>query len=178
MQRVLLLVLAALVPSLAAQERRPGPPDSARAALLRAEIERRFADRVRQELGLTDDQAAKLRATHQRFGAVRRPLMQRQRDLRLALRDQMRPGVAADPDSVRNLMDGVHAGRAELLRIEQDEDREMAAYLSPVQRARFQMMRQQLLERVQELRRERHGPGREGGEGRRPRRRPGGMSRD
>ena len=79
--------------------------------------------------------------------------MERQRDLRRALDDQMQPGIAADDDSVRALMDSLRAGRAELLRIEQEEDRDMAAYLTPVQRARLQIMRQRFNDRVQELRR-------------------------
>ena len=172
MQRVLLLVLAVLAPALAAQERRPGPPDSARAAQLRAEIERRFADRVRQELDLTDDQAAKLRATQERLALRRRPALERQHRLRQALQEQMRPGVAANQDSVGRLMHGVRAGRAELLAIEEEEQRELAGYLSPVQQAQFQMLRERFVRRIQEVRRERAGGGREDMPGRRPRRRP------
>jgi len=172
MQRVLLLVLAAVAPAVAAQERRPGPPDSARAAQLRSEIERRFTDRVRQELDLTDDQAAKLRATQERFGARRRPALERQHRLRQALQEQMRPGVAANQDSVRRLMDGVRAGRSELLTIEEEEQRELAGYLSPVQQAQFQMLRERLVRRIQEARRDRPGGGREDRPARRPRRRP------
>jgi hypothetical protein len=63
-------------------------------------------------------------------------------------------------------MDALQAGRAEMLRIEEEEDREMAGYLSPVQRAQLQIMRQRFSERVQELRRER---GRRGGRGGRER---------
>jgi Spy/CpxP family protein refolding chaperone len=78
----------------------------------------------------------------------------------------MRPGQAADADSVRRLMDGIQANRAELFRLEQDQDREMAGYLTPVQRAQYQMLRERLLARLQEVRRER-GLGR--GQGVRPR---------
>jgi Spy/CpxP family protein refolding chaperone len=115
---------------------------------------------VRRELALTDDQATKLRATQDRFMARRQPVMRRQRELRLALHEQMRPGVAANPDSVRRLMDAMHSGRAELVKLEEEQDREMAGYLTPVQRARFQMLRERFVQRVQELRRDR--PGRDG----------------
>jgi hypothetical protein len=54
---------------------------------------------------------------------------------------------------VNKLMDGMRNGRAEMLRIEQDEDREMAGYLTPVQRARYQQMRERLMQRVDEMRR-------------------------
>jgi hypothetical protein len=52
-------------------------------------------------------------------------------------------------------MDGIQTGRAEMLKIEQDQDREMSGYLTPVQRARYQQMRERLMQRVGELRMER-----------------------
>ena len=166
MKRLLWVVLLAATPVLGAQT----PPDTAGAEGLRQEIERRFAERVKTELGLTDEQAAKLKATHERFSDRRRALMRQQFERRLALQGQMRPGVAANADSVRKLMDGVQAGRAELFKLEQEEDREMAGYLTPLQRAQFQMMRERFLQRVQEMRRERAGMRRPMGE---PRRGPG-----
>jgi len=176
----MLSVAVLLVPGLAAQEPPPPPrgrPDSAEAERLRVQIEERFAQHVQQELQLTPDQASKLRASQERFGTRRRALMRQQLERRTALQGQMRPGEAANADSVRKLMDGMQAGRAEMLKIEQDEDREMAGYLTPVQRARYQMMRQRLLERVNEMRQQRRGrmglgparpEGRRPGPGRRP----------
>lgn len=87
----------------------------------------------------------------------------------------MQPGVAANADSVKKLMDGNQAARAQMLKLEQDEDREMSGYLTPVQRARYQQMREQLMRRVTEMRAQRRGqmgPGRPGmrDPGMRPRR--------
>ena len=165
MTRKLLLWLLALAfaSGLGAQT----PPDSARAEELRLEIERRFGERVRTELALSDEQATKLKATHERVGERRRALMRQQMERRRALQGQMRPGVQANADSVRKLMDAMHAGRMDMLKIEQDEDKEMSGYLTPVQRAQFQMMRQRFVERIQEVRRERAGMRGQGG-GQRP----------
>jgi hypothetical protein len=179
MKRLWMLSLAVLLaPGLVAQQ--PDVPrqrpDTAEAERLRTQIEQRFSQHVQQELKLTPDQAAKLRATHERFGTRRRALMRQQMDRRQALEGQMQPGVAANSDSVRKLMDGMRGGRAEMLKIEQDEDQEMAGYLSPVQRARYQQMREHLMRRVNEMRMQRQGGGRmrpmQGGE-RRPGGRPG-----
>src|SRR2546428_7579321 len=82
-------------------------------------------------------------------------LMTQQMELRRPLDDQMQPGIAANSDSVRKLMDGMRAGRAEMVRIEQDEDQEMSGYLNPVQRARYQQMREQFMRRIVEMRLER-----------------------
>src|SRR5258706_4798114 len=129
--------------------------DTAEAGRLRAQIEQRFNDRVTQELNLNTDQAAKLRATQERFSTRRRDVMEQQLGRRRALENQMQPGIAANSDSVRKLMDGIQAGRGEMVKIEQDQDREMSGYLSPVQRARYQQMRERLMQRVGEMRMER-----------------------
>ncbi len=181
MKRLWLVVTLVLAPGLAAQEPAaptPQRPDTAEAEQLRAQIEERFSQRVQEELHLTPDQAAKLRASQERFGAQRRTLMRQQMERRIALDDQMQPGVAANADSVRKLMDANQAGRAQMLKIDQDEDREMSGYLTPVQRARYQEMRARLHQRLNEMRAQRRGgrmgPGMGPGqrarpEGRRPR---------
>ncbi len=184
MKRLCLVLSLALAPSLAGQEPPPAAPlpqrpDTAEAERLRAQIEERFAQHVQQELRLTPDQAAKLRASQERFGTQRRALMRQQMERRMALDDQMQPGVAANADSVRKLMDGVQTGRAQMLKIDQDEDREMAGYLTPVQRARYQEMRARLHQRVNEMRQQRRGrmgggPGMGPQGGRRPGAGPGG----
>src|SRR2546425_2503599 len=160
-QLVVLSLAVLLAPGLAAQQRDSlgAQSDTAEAGRLRAQIEQRFSERVQQALQLSPDQATKLRATQEQFGARRRTLMEQQMTRRRALEGQMQPGVAANSDSVRKLMDGMRAGRAEMVKIEQDEDREMSGYLTPVQQARFQQMREQFMRRVGELRMER----REGG---------------
>ena len=158
MKKLVVLSLAVLLaPALAAQQRDTSETqrDTAEAGRLRAQIEAAFNDRVQQDLKLSSGQATKLRATQEKFGAQRRALMQQQQERRRALDDQMQPGVAANSDSVRKLMDGMRDGRAQLFRIEQDEDQEMSGYLTPVQRARYQEMRTRLMERVQQMRLER-----------------------
>ncbi len=169
-------ILLALTLALVQQ---PAPPaDTGEAGRLRREIEDRFAQHVQQQLRLSPDQATKLRATQERFGERRRGLMRQQVERRMALNDQMQPGVAANSDSVRKLMDGLQGGRAEMLKVEQDEDRDMAGYLTPVQRARYQEMRRRFLDRVNEMRQERRerrgvGPGMRPQGGRRPGQAPG-----
>jgi len=174
---ILSLAVVALVPALAAQRDSVRQrSDTGNAEQLRAQIEQRFTERVRDELKLSADQTTKLRASQEKFGTRRRALMRQQMERRRALEDQMQPGVAANADSVNKLMDGIRTGQAEMLRIGQEEDREMSGYLTPVQRARFQRMRERFLTRVGEMRREGVGRGMgrgrgEGMRGRAPRRR-------
>lgn len=170
--RKLMWVLALLwAPVLAGQQDSTPPPDSAERERLQQQIEDRFAQVVQQQLRLNNDQVTKLRGTEERFRTRRREIMRRQLMLRFALNGQMCPGCAANPDSVRQLMDGIDANRGELFRMQQEQDREMAGYLTPVQRAQYQMLRERLVRRLGEVRRER----RQGGDQPRPfrpRRRP------
>jgi len=98
-------------------------------------------ERLRVALGLTAEQAAKLQATQERFVPQRRDVMRRQGAILSALRGQLQPGVAANGDSVRKLLDASDQSRGALLQLQRDEEKEIAGYLSPVQRARYQLMR-------------------------------------
>jgi len=151
-----------LAPGLAAQQPGSGrpPSDSAQAEQLRTQIEQRFSARVQPELQLTNDQTAKLKDTQERFGPRRRALMQQQLQRRRALENQMQPGVAANQDSVRKLMEGLDAGRMEMMRIQQDEGKELGNYLTPVQQWRYNQMRERFMQRVGEMRRQGRGMGR------------------
>ncbi len=128
------------------------PQDDAAREALRQKIEDRFAARVQEELGLTDDQAAKMRVTASTYFAKRRTLEQNERKLRQALAGQLRPGVAANQDSVSRLMESMLQVREKYLQTFRDEIKDQSAYLSPVQRAQYYMLREKLLERVRQAR--------------------------
>jgi hypothetical protein len=164
---IVLCLVVMLSPSLAAGQKdsTAARNDTAEARALRDRIEAAFSERVQENLNLTSEQSTKLRATQERFGARRRTLQQQQMERRQAIDDQMQPGVAANQDSLRKLLDAQRAGRTELAKIEQDEDQEMAGYLTPVQRARYQQMRGRLMQRVVEMQLERR-EGRGMGQGR------------
>ena len=146
-----LLLLAAAAGPLPAQE---GPPHHR--DRLRERVEHRFAERIRTELDLTDEQAAKLKAVARENGARRRELRRRERALTGALDMQLRPGAAADQDSVARL-----TGELLDLRVEYAESwrEEMGklTFLTPEQRARLLLMRDRLLQRVHEMREDRRG---------------------
>jgi hypothetical protein len=149
------LALIALTGAASARAQAVGGPDNpARAQELRQRIEDRFAARVKEELGLTDEQLAKLRATSRTYGGRRRELQARERTLRAALAAQMRPGVAANQDSVSKLTDGLVDLRASYAQTLRDENEEMARYLTPVQRSQLLAMRERFLRRIQEIRQE------------------------
>lgn len=162
------LALAPLYPVMGQQR----DTSSVRSDSLRQRIEERFASRVQQELGLTNDQAAKLRATSQQFGARHRELRDRHRQLRDALGAQLRPGMAANQDSVAKLTDAMIELRIAAAQLTRDEMRDVSKYLNPVQRARLFTMRERFQHRVNEAREHRGMRGGEDGARRWSQRRP------
>ncbi len=157
MMRTLFLLVCLGASALAAQNP-SDTSDAAQTQQLRDQIRARWQQVVRRQLELKPDEAAKLQETEDRFASQRRAIAQRQRGVQEALRGQLQPGVAANADSVRRLMDARDQNRTALSQLERDEDKEMAGYLTPVQRARYQFLRQRLQERIVEMRRQRNQP--------------------
>lgn len=143
----LVLLLVPLTPALAQRADSTAPQ---RADSLRHRIEERFASRVQEQLGLTNEQTAKLRTTSQTFGARRRELQDRERRLREGLSGQLQPDVAANQDSVAKLTDAMIELKLASAQAARDEMKELSRYLSPVQRARLFIMRERLYHRVKE----------------------------
>ena len=139
-----LLALLLLAPSLAGQEGQDRPT---RQQLMR-QIEQRFMARATEQLGLDDEQAEKLRSTVTHFAIERRLLEQRERDVKRGLNGQLRPGVAADQDSLVVLLEALTETRMSYIQSFKDELTEMTEYLDPVQRAQYVMLRERLLEQI------------------------------
>jgi hypothetical protein len=136
--------------------------ESPQAAAMRQQIETRFGAQVQQVLGLTDQQAVQLRATLGAYGPKRRAIEREERAIKLGLQGQLRPGVAANADSVARLTDRLLALKVAYVQTFVDEDKQMAKYLTAVQRAQFQVMRERLMARIEEIRRQRQQRGMRG----------------
>ncbi len=156
MFRPLILALAAglvLGPAVPVHAQDP----EARAERLRQEVELRFAARMKQELGLTSEQDARVRSTMATYAQRRRALEMEERGLRQTLARQLRPGIAADPDTVGRAIDRIAEIRVSYMQLMRDEQRELATVLSPIQRAQLFILRDRVLQRVQDLRDQRPG---------------------
>lgn len=153
----LIRTLSALVPTLlvavplAAQQ----PPPPQREARLRQQIEERFAAQVQAELGLSEEQTARVRRVLVASAERRRLMENEERVAQRALRDQLRPGVAAQTDSVTYLLDRLTTMRVNYAQAAKDEIRDLGAVLTPVQQAQFLFMRDRIWARAQELRMQR-----------------------
>jgi Spy/CpxP family protein refolding chaperone len=156
-------------PGQPAQPAQPGPwnrqmyrteidnPD--RAAAIRAQIEARWGQRIQSELGLTDPQMERLRTSTRANEDRHRESNRREADLMRGVMDQLRPGVAANADSLGRMLDAIATIRVQRAQSDQQELRELGQFLTPVQRARLLLMRRQLMDRVDQIRRDGMGPG-------------------
>ena len=129
-----------------------------RAERLRQMIEDRFATQVQQELRLDDDSFAEMRKILAVSAERRRAMESDERAAQVALRNQLRPGVAAKTDSVTALLEKLSLLRIQYAEAARDELRELSRILSPVQQAQYLLIRDRLMSRAQELRSQR-GPG-------------------
>lgn len=151
--------------------------DSSHLESLRQEVLDRYRSRAHEVLGLTPDQAMKFDTAQAHAWGQRRHLMLEHRQINQALQGQLRVGVAANSDSVSKLLDARRRVTQSLFQVDDQEDRELAGFLSPVQRAQYQDFRQRFRERVAEAMRNGRGgllrpgfrPGLRPGAGRRPR---------
>ena len=154
----LLLIGSLLIATVAAPLGAQSAPDTThRSTDLRERIEKRFAERVKTELRLTDAQAARLKAVATEHGSHRRDLRHRERDLRAALEAQIGDSTAADQDSVARVTKELLDLRVEYAESWRREMGELSSFLTPVQRARLLVLRERLLQKVHEMRGDRRG---------------------
>ncbi len=123
--------------------------DTGRTLRLREQIEERFTQRVKEELGLTDQQALKLRETVGTYFVKRRTLEAEERRLRQGLAAELRPGVAANKETVARLTDQLLDNKVRYVETYRSEVRDLSAFLDPVQRAQFLILRDRLLKRIE-----------------------------
>ena len=111
---------------------------------------------VQRRLGLSNEQSARLRETTARFAAERQRLVQRERETRRALRLATATGdSSADQRVIGRQLDSLVALQQRRVALLAEEQREMATFLTPYQRAQFLAMQERALRAAQQLRQQR-----------------------
>jgi hypothetical protein len=149
------------------QARRAQAPDSARPnrANLEQQVRERMARVTRQRLGANDEQMVKLQATNRKFDDMRRTLVEQERDVRMSLRDEMLRPDSARQGQIAALLDRVIKTQRQRVDIQEQEQKELANFLTPLQRAKYFALEQQIRQRVTQMRQQLQ-QGREGRVGR------------
>lgn len=121
----------------------------------RKELEQRFRERteqiVRKRLNLNNDQVNRLRGVNTDIGAKRDALVDQERVVRTSLRDEMSKGSGADQSKVSQLMAQAHDLQARRFALQQDEQRQLSGFMSPVQVAQYVGLQAQLRARIRQM---------------------------
>jgi hypothetical protein len=148
-----LLMLSLVAVSARAEAQRPVPDSApARRQALEQRLRQRMATVVQQRLGLTADQMRRLGEVNRDVERERRLLHEQERDVRIGLRAEVMRGDSANQDRVARFVDqlvDVQRRRIDLLAREQ---RALASFMTPVQRAQYLAMQDQLRRRMEEMR--------------------------
>lgn len=143
--------VAALVGLLVAPATAQGGRVGGRADALRSQIEQAFGRRIREALALTDEQAVRMQKVVSSYAERRRSLEAEETALRQALAGQLRPGVAANGDSVAKVVTALGGNQVAYGETFRDEIRDLTPILTPVQLGQFYLERDRLLQRIRDI---------------------------
>ena len=155
------LVLVASVsagPVLAQQQAAPRqdapirPRNDARLALER-QVQQQLWRLTRQRVGLSDAQMRQLGPVNQRFELRRRQILRAERETRLALRGAVLDSGSADSARVGEQIDRLLQLERQRIDLIQEEQRELAKFMTPVQRAKYMALQEQVRRRMEQMRR-------------------------
>ncbi len=148
-----LLLLLTLSGAVEAQR---APQDSvARRDSLEARVRARMTQMLRTQVGLNDDQLRRLQATNRRFEGQRRELFNQERRVRIELRAAIELGDSTQNAKIGPLLDRTLQLQRERLDLLEAEQRELATFLTPLQRAKLYGFEEQMRRRMQEMREDR-----------------------
>lgn len=151
LRSVMLAAFVLVAPSVVAGQQGPPPGPPSRDTMMPM-VRQRMDQMIRRRLGLTDDQARRLAATTRRFESRRLALFGQEREARGALRDHLESGDSTRGPQVAVLLDRLlQVQRARLDLVEQ-EQKELAAFLTPIQRAQFLGLEEQMRARMESVR--------------------------
>jgi Spy/CpxP family protein refolding chaperone len=123
-------------------------------------IRERFVRLLRDRVGLSDDQLRRLAPVSRSFEARRQAIFRDERMARQSLRREL-TAESADQARVAAHIDQLLLLQRRRLDLVAEEQQELAAFMTPVQRARYLALQEHLRRRAEEMRR-RRGGGRRG----------------
>ena len=127
--------------------------------MLQQQVMQRYMANFREQAGLSDEQFERFRQVVTESTQQRRALELRERELWRAIEGQMRPGVAADVDSLNGLMDSLIAVQQERVDLARSERERYAEFLTPVQQAQLILATRRLQNNIEQIIRGRPVPG-------------------
>jgi Spy/CpxP family protein refolding chaperone len=151
MRRLLAMLVLATLSAAAAGAQRPANGSSTDRAALEQQFRQRAAVLTQQKLGLTDTQLTQLEQTNARYEPQLNKLVSQERETRRQLRLEMSSGNKANQQHVSNLIDTSISLQKQRIAIVEAEQKDLARFMSPTQRAGYLALQAQVRRRAQEL---------------------------
>jgi Spy/CpxP family protein refolding chaperone len=143
---------AALKAERQAQRNDSAPPLGER-ALLQRQVRQAWIGNVRRQLNLNDEQMRTLNQVNTKYERQRGDIQRDERQARLGLKAAMADTAAGDQNArieqQMNVLVAAQRRRADLF---ENEQKELAGFLTPLQRARYSVLQERLAQRLQQLR--------------------------
>jgi len=118
-------------------------------------LQRRAAEVVQRTLGASDEQMRRLGEVNRKYQAERKVLNQKDREARQAIRAEVLRDSMANQDKVSRMLDDLVAVQHQRLDVFTREQRDLATFLTPVQRAKYASLQEGLRKKVEQLRQQR-----------------------
>lgn len=147
-----LVILLSAVSGIANAQPGAGMPDRAR---VEQQLRARMGEVVQQRLGLNAQQMQQLNAANRKFDRDRMALLNQERSVRIAIRQQIEAGDKASQDRIAVLMDSTLLLERRRLDLMESEQNELKKFLTPRQRAQYFGLQTQMRQRMEMMRRNR-----------------------
>ena len=124
-------------------------------SVLQARVRQRLAAVVKQRLDLTDDQMRQLTAVNASYESRRRSLMTEERTARVTVRGELQRGKQADQKRVESALTDLFRIQRARIDLAEQEQRDLAKFMQPSQRAGYLALQEQMRRRVEQMRKRR-----------------------
>lgn len=141
---------AATRASRSAQQPGRGVPNERQA--LQRRVRQAFAGVVRRQLNLDATKMQQLQRVDQKYEQQRREVLRSEREARLNLKAAMQDSSGhPDQDKIAQYMDQLVQGQRKRADLLDGEQKELAAFLSPLQRAQYFSLKERITRKLMEL---------------------------
>ena len=166
MTRAIVGLLVALIASVPLRAQEPQAPPAEQQPLPRARLrggqgnaqrllEQRVGQLVQRQLQATPEQMQRLRETNRKYADRRRSLANAERHARQELRREILAGDQSNQQHVDALIHELISVQRQRLDLLDAEQRDLAEFLTPVQRAKYVAIQERLRNMAQQLRQRR-----------------------
>lgn len=149
------IVGASLAVASQAPAQQQAPSRDTATSALQARVRQRLAAVAKQRLELTDDQMRQLTAVNASYESRRRTLMAQEHEARVTVRGELQRGKQADQQRVDAALTELFRIQRARIDLAEQEQRDLAKFMQPSQRAGYLALQEQVRRRVDQMRKRR-----------------------